>query len=488
MEKPDKIFDVLIIGGGISGSLTALSLLRENKRLKIAIIEQSSDFPQKVGESTSDITVLIFQQLGIKHLLDKHLDKAGLRFLFNESNVRLEFASPALKGTHIGYHLDRKQLDTDLLEEASLQGAMVYRPAIILDFYGDNFKNNLRIDVGDTVLNLQSRWLADASGRSRFIARNMNWKDLQVDLETASVMGHFSGVSPNDQWDFPENKYWKKKAARNRDHSTVHFMRKHSWWWLIRLNDEITSIGVVYDRSKIKTHSPEQYFEETLKNDSELGVITRKAKKINGRTIEQLPYITSHLYDKGRVLVGDSGAFTDPFLSPGLEMICQQTQTLARLISSEISTLKFNKAEWRRYNNSFIESYKSRMIVYRYGYQIMETYDIFVNWLRLGNFGYFGLFVFPAVLFKKRLEKPFRLNQLDKITLKFYYGRLKRIYEKKNSRRLFNNRPFSVCYSGVEVPRNYRFYYIPLKLWFRWISGYLRLEFKLATQFFRSKL
>ncbi len=133
-------YDIIILGGGIAGSVMAISLKRKTPSLTILIVERSSIFPNKVGESSAEMTGLFFNRFGIEHILKKQIPKTGLRFLFNEHNTfdhnkMDEFSSPSFKSIANGYHFNRQQFDEDLLAEAIKMGCETRRPAEIIDFH-----------------------------------------------------------------------------------------------------------------------------------------------------------------------------------------------------------------------------------------------------------------------------------------------------------------------------------------------------------------
>src|ERR1700728_2638272 len=63
-------FDVVIIGGALSGAATAILLLREQPQLRVLIIEKSEKFTRKVGEATVEVsTYFLTHSLGLaRHL------------------------------------------------------------------------------------------------------------------------------------------------------------------------------------------------------------------------------------------------------------------------------------------------------------------------------------------------------------------------------------------------------------------------------------
>src|SRR5690606_958925 len=51
-DNPPSDWDVIIVGGALSGAATALLLLRRNPRLRVLILERDAAFKRRVGEST----------------------------------------------------------------------------------------------------------------------------------------------------------------------------------------------------------------------------------------------------------------------------------------------------------------------------------------------------------------------------------------------------------------------------------------------------
>ena len=55
-DSTETSFDVVIIGGALSGAGTAILLLRERPELRVLIIEKAAVFNRKVGEATVEIS------------------------------------------------------------------------------------------------------------------------------------------------------------------------------------------------------------------------------------------------------------------------------------------------------------------------------------------------------------------------------------------------------------------------------------------------
>lgn len=480
--KEQEVYDLIIVGGGISASFLCFSIYKINPLFKILIVEKSETFPQKIGESIVGMTALFINSLNIGHLLQKHAFKTGDRFLFNEANSSnsahlAEFANPTLPGLIKGYHINRKLFDEQLLEEVIGKGATVFRPANINKASFNEFNNELEIEVNNTIKYVKSNWLVDASGRARYVCNQLNWKDKAIALNTGSIMAHFKNIAPPELWDTPKNEYWETCSIGQRKYSTTHLMRKNSWWWIIRLDEHTTSIGVVFDKNKVAFNNAEEYFINLLDTDAQLSIMTKNAERGVIRHIESVPYVCEKIYSKGIALIGDSGAFLDPLISPGLELIAQQSVWLAELLTTEKKTGKFNQAQWNKYSNLFFDAYDARLIIYQTAYNFIQSYDIFTTWLMQGNYFYFGWLVYPSIVFKQRFKYPLRFNFIERIALNYFKKRLTKIYNNREQQnRISITKQNTLMYSGVRVPKNYRFMYVPFQLLIKASYSYLKLE------------
>lgn len=482
MTTEREKYDVIIIGGGAAASFLCLSIFKLNPTFKILILEKSERFPLKIGESLIDMTALFVQRLGIEHLLSEQTPKTGIRFLFNEkkSSERAdvaEFASPSYKGRIKSYHLNRSLFDELLLKEVEKKGVTILRPATIVHEEYNEFQTILTIDSEGQTFKVESRWLIDASGRARYIPKKLKWKDQKIGLNTGSVMAHFKNIQEADVWDTQQNQDWDNCAIGKRKFSTTHFMRENRWWWIIRLDEVTTSIGIVFDNNKVTFDDPKVFFQGQITNDVQLSKMLEKAEMGDVKHIESVPYVSEHLFSKGIALIGESGAFIDPLISPGLELISQQAICLAELLVKDKQESKFNEKAWNRYNTRFLKAYAARIKMYEAGYSFMQSFDIFTAWLMFGNVKYFSGVVYPSILFPRQFKNPLTFNRIELIGLNFLIKRLKKIHAKRIKQgRVSSTSSNTLRYSGVRIPTGFAFYFVPLNLIKNAIGGYLRME------------
>jgi flavin-dependent dehydrogenase len=484
MTKVQEQYDLIIIGGGLSATLLCLSILKRTKDFKILVIEKSDQFPQKIGESIIDLTAVFIKSLEVDHLFTEQLHKTGVRFLFNETNSDnldhiAEFASPTFPGAIKGYHIDRSIIDQKLLDDVEKKGITVYRPATILNSSFKTFNNKLEVNFNGSIKKVKSRWVVDASGRARVIPKQLNWKNKKIGLNTGAIMAHFDNITLNSVWDTKQNNHWDQQAVGLRKFSTTHLMKENCWWWIIRLNDKRTSVGVVFDKNKVTFDNYEAFFQEQIDKDVQLKLMTKGATKGKVNYVENVPFVSDQLYSKGIALIGESGAFLDPFISPGLEMIGQQTIWLSELLVEDKKTGIFNSKEWKHYSKLFYKSYDSRLSIYKAAYEFMHSYDLFRLWLMQGNFIYFFKVVYPSVLFKSRIKYPLSFNFVEKTAVKYFSWRLNKInLKRKKEIRFSSYKENTLSYSGVKVPKNILLFpFVLFTLFFKSLWTYFSLEF-----------
>src|SRR4051812_48685978 len=131
-------YDVVIVGGAFSGSATALMPKRKHPAARVLIIEKSTAFDRKAGESTTELSgCYMTRLLGLSHYLGHHhLAKQGLRMWFAnrpdqpfddcvELGARYQARLPT-------FQVDRSTLDQHLLELAVAAGCELRRPAKVI--------------------------------------------------------------------------------------------------------------------------------------------------------------------------------------------------------------------------------------------------------------------------------------------------------------------------------------------------------------------
>ncbi|MGI9451919.1 MAG: tryptophan 7-halogenase, partial [Geminicoccaceae bacterium] len=86
----EDCYDVVVIGGGFTGSASAMLLKRFAPDARILIVERRTAFDLKVGEATVEVSsYFLHHVLGLyDHLSCDHLPKHGLRYWFTDGPNR----------------------------------------------------------------------------------------------------------------------------------------------------------------------------------------------------------------------------------------------------------------------------------------------------------------------------------------------------------------------------------------------------------------
>src|SRR6266705_4418672 len=132
-------YDVVVIGGALSGAATATLLLRQNPGLRLLIVDKSPTLTRRVGEATVEVSAYFMGRvLGLtQYLNESHLIKQGMRFWFKNDDVKSLGEASELGGRYQvrlpSYQLDRAVFDEEVLRRACVAGAELLRPASVLD-------------------------------------------------------------------------------------------------------------------------------------------------------------------------------------------------------------------------------------------------------------------------------------------------------------------------------------------------------------------
>src|SRR6187431_1085101 len=126
---PKTDYDVIVMGGALSGAATATLLMRHNPGIRVLILEKNARLTRRVGEATVEVSAYFMGHvLGLtQYLNENHLVKQGLRFWFTNKDVaNLSEASELGSKYQVklpSYQLDRSTFDEEVLRRAVLAGA-----------------------------------------------------------------------------------------------------------------------------------------------------------------------------------------------------------------------------------------------------------------------------------------------------------------------------------------------------------------------------
>lgn len=359
-SQPDSdLYDVVIVGGAISGAACAILLKRWLPESRVLIVERTNEFSRKVGEATVEVSAYYLTKvLGLtEHLNRDHLPKQGLRFWFDDGTNRpldrMSELGPNRLPSMASFHMDRAKLDEYAFQAAIDVGAEVMRPAQVRGLDLGWPESTLTIKPmdgasGDASRTVKTRWVIDATGRQRLLGKRLGLIEQVQGHPTAAAWARWVGVKNLDGPDIlgPDPRSPRlPRLSPARSLSTNHFCG-HGWWcWLIPLVGGQTSLGIVYDKTIFDF--PElpggggklrDRFRNFLLTQPGLRELLADATMDEDDFIayKDLPYRSTKFADRGWALVGDAAAFLDPLYSPGLDFAAYSSYATCRMIEEDL--------------------------------------------------------------------------------------------------------------------------------------------------------
>lgn len=345
-----EAYDVVVMGGALSGAATATLLLRWNPGIRVLILERTEKLGRRVGEATVEVSAYFLSRvLGLtRYLNEHHIAKQGLRFWFSNEEVhRLDEASELGAKYQVrlpSYQLDRATLDEEVLRRAVAAGAQLLRPAVVRHVtLEDGGQQLIEAKCGEETRLFKARWVVDASGIAALLARKNGWWQRNEEHPTAAVWARWRNLKDWDGLELAE-KYpaWARAVYGIRGTATNHIFGDGWWSWWIPLKGGDTSVGIVFDQRLVEWPDQEAgTVAERLKSFLLKNPVAREI--LEGAAYDEkdvhfrrhLAYYSTTFAGNGFVLVGDAAAFMDPFYSPGMDWISFTTTSAAHLITQQ---------------------------------------------------------------------------------------------------------------------------------------------------------
>jgi flavin-dependent dehydrogenase len=455
-------YDVVVVGGAVSGASTAILLKRGNPKLRILVVEKTEKFDWKVGESTVEVSAYFLTRVLKQwtYLSREQLPKQAFRYWFvNDDVTCLREASetgPTQMARTPSFQLDRAKLDTHLLELAGKEGSEVWRPAKVTGWSlgeGEG-PNHLTVERSDgTTADVSCRWLVDATGRQAMLARKRGGVTPIDSHPTSAIWVRYRDVKDMDGLDCagPDSgDPWQRSVIAPRRAATNHFTGWGYWIWFIPLHDGEMSVGLVWDKRLLNPEgrTPLDKLTRFLEGNPLSRELLVGATPIEGdcRYYAHLPYFVDKFIGPGWTCVGDAGGFLDPFYSPGLDQMSMSVWSRTRLIledfagaTSDAMAKKYadHNVRYDRYFKYFYDS------IYKDKYYVMGDYDTMTIAFLLDTALYYFAMIMP--LYRWSHERlgvpPFYQDgaEIGYYPIRFYNRRLTAIAKRKMALGIYGN-------------------------------------------------
>jgi len=384
-------YDLIIAGGGLAGLTLSIQLKMQNPSMSILIMEYRDTIApvaaHKVGESTVELATHYFREvLQLKEYLEEfELPKHGLRFFFHTNNKeeisnRVELG-PRVKLPTPSHQLDRGTFENHLEKHTKSLGTEFMLGARVKDVNFSPEGHEVIYNHEGEEKRLKARWVVDATSRFSLLKRKMKFEK-EAPHNVNAVWYRVKGVVDIDDWS--DNMEWKNYLApRLRYLSTVHFIDKGYWLWVIPLGSKNTSIGIVADEDLHPFNTINTYEKavEWIKKNEPLAakhVCPPKEELMDFRILKHFAHDSGRIYSADRwAVTGEAGAFLDPFYSPGSDFISLNNTWLSDLILRDLAGEDIGlRAEV--YERAHLEWFRSWLPIYQDKYKLMGNSQIMV--------------------------------------------------------------------------------------------------------------
>jgi len=334
-------FDVGIVGGGPAGACLAAYLAKAGVS---CVVFEKELFPRPhVGESFVPSSTRVFNELDFIPVMEearfphkfgaawtaasnKRTFQTDWEGLVGDTSVNVRFEEREQPGVDLRYtyHVNRGLFDNLLLQHAHSLGARVYEGVAVQGVDVGHDGATICYQLGRRDVQTRVRIVADASGRSTLVGRQMHWRVRDPVFDQYALHTWFED-------------YDRMRMAaheRQRDYSFSHFLPiTNSWVWQIPITDRITSIGVVTQKKNFakSRESREKFFWECVESRPELAEGLRAARQLRPLKEEgDYSYAMQQLASDRLVLVGDAGRFVDPIFSTGVSIALNSSRFASR--------------------------------------------------------------------------------------------------------------------------------------------------------------
>jgi flavin-dependent dehydrogenase len=299
----NTLWDVVVVGAGPTGSACATFLARRGFRV---LVLDAQHFPRfQVGESLLPACLPVLADLGVEIRPDTFVFKRGATFVSESLNKHRSFNfENALDGPpRHAWQVRRDSFDSQIAERARVAGAEIRHGVKVtrVEFSPDEVVLSCDPATAEDASNgqepfsVRSRYLLDASGQGRVLARQFDSIVPYDGFGRAAAVAHFEGIP---------HAFEKDIGPGNEIQVMI---LEGSWGWVIPLPNRVLSIGLVTRKRGIL-----EAYDEYIANSKLIQRWTEGAHRTPARPIKNFSYTNTRSYGSRFACVGDASCFFGP--------------------------------------------------------------------------------------------------------------------------------------------------------------------------------
>jgi len=329
------MYDVAIVGAGLSGSICAAQL--SSKGLNVALLDRKNKESFHIPESTyltpketADLSGVTLEE--IKGFFS---NEASVCFKSAEGNDSISIKQVMNEKTG-PFILDRGRLDSFLLDKAIKQGCHYLPKLTVLGVEFEKSFNQLIISDDNEKQNLKTKFVVDASGKQAFLANQLNLKSDIAELDKRiSIFSHFIN----------DNYY---EAIKSSSVTIIEIL--DGYLYIIPLSNGRFTVGVTIDNKSYSNVLPKEVFYSSISKIDWLKQVLSESEQV----LPFIPVINESFHvsrpsDHGYFIVGEALGFSDPFYCDGISFVLASVVGCVSGISELLSNATPEKT-YQKYN------------------------------------------------------------------------------------------------------------------------------------------
>lgn len=379
-----KIYDVVIVGSGAIGSITATVLSKLG--YQVLLLEKGKHPRFAIGESSTPVTTFLFERFSRIYDIPEFSQFSGYSkmkadpsqlncgpkemfyYMYHELDTpvrRFEDMKPeiAMQIRSVDLQYDRAAMDEHLVRVARQYGVEYIDQINVDDFDLGRDKVSLECSKNGETFHFEAKFMIDGTGFHSIISEKLKLRvpseQIDIPLRSRTIYSHFRNVKTIAE--VFNNQCRNDRLPIPRECSTQHHVFDGGWYWGIPFDNGVTSIGVCLDM--------ERFPENDLSGEAEFRAITDRlpvVKAILEDTETTMPYVKSgRMQYLSRQLAGDrwallpfAGAFLDPWQSTGLTISLMGVERLVWALDNVVFKLNaFERSSFQNYEHSLGKEY-----------------------------------------------------------------------------------------------------------------------------------
>jgi tetracycline 7-halogenase / FADH2 O2-dependent halogenase len=413
-----KACDVVILGSGLAGSVTAAILARHGA--DVVLIDAAAHPRFAVGES---MTPQLVEWL---HILSERYDVPEIKSLSSVTVSNRDIGPVFGDKAHFGFLLHRPGEEPDPREATQLALPKIFhRNSHLFRQDSDSFMFHVAVrygclarqnwratdlefdDDGVTVTGhngevFRARYLIDASGFRSPLAEKLNLRDNPTRFKhhSRSLFTHYIGIKPfDDVSGHPK----ELRPPVPWHQGTMHHLIDRGWFWIIPFDNNkhsknpLCSVGLTFDERrypKPKDMTPEQEFQHYLDMYPAVRRQFEGAHRVREWvSTDRMQYSSQRSVGDRWCLMSHAAGFIDPLFSRGLSNTFEVVDALAYRLLRALRDGDFSAERF-----AYVERLERGLL--QYNDDLVNSSFIAFSHFRLWNavFRVWGAFISPGVM------------------------------------------------------------------------------------------